>query len=402
MTDIWVCSSCHSINRQRNAKCYKCGTSQSQATGEGSTLRVENALASRTMVRYRSAWLRGLIASVLILIVTALGVLLLLMSLDYGPWLRDQLDVIVSGGTVDEEALVAKLVPAVQIGLIRLGVSVLALLFVAAWLSRVIMNIPALGGGVPNTTPTKAFIYPLIPILNLIKVPGMIQDALYRVDPKAGGFFMVALAWFGLVGSWIIDFIAGWVLDIKLAGDLGRAEGPKEVSAALGTYFDLGFAVDTVTWIMVALGSLVLIGVMIRIERRSRARDLEIRAAALMPRPEPGSVEARPIVLEATQSTAPAAHAPTAPAASTAAERVAVGGPHLTLTVGDDNQLIAEMEGESEALSVDDLRAAAEALGRVGGTASIRIHGAGDAARSAASQAFQILGNSGVPTTFAS
>ena len=43
MTDIWVCSSCHSINRQRNAKCYKCGTSQTQATGEGSTLRVESA-----------------------------------------------------------------------------------------------------------------------------------------------------------------------------------------------------------------------------------------------------------------------------------------------------------------------------------------------------------------------
>ena len=124
MTDIWVCSTCHSINRQRNTKCYKCGASQTQATGEGSTLRVENALASRTLVRYRSAWLRGLIASVLILIVTALGVLLLLMSLDYAPWLRDQLDVIVSGGTIDEEALVAKLLPAAQMGLIRLGVSI--------------------------------------------------------------------------------------------------------------------------------------------------------------------------------------------------------------------------------------------------------------------------------------
>jgi hypothetical protein len=402
MTDIWVCSSCHSINRQRNTKCYKCGASQTQATGEGSTLRVENALASRTLVRYRSAWLRGLIASVLILVVTALGVLLLLMSLDYAPWLRDQLNVIVSGGTVDEKALVAKLLPAAQIGLIRLGVSVLALLFFAAWLSRVIMNIPALGGGVPNTTPTKAFIYPLIPILNLIKVPGMIQDALYRVDPKSGGFFMVALAWFGLVGSWIIDFIAGWVLDIKLAGDLGRAEDPREVSAALGSYFDLGFAVEIVTWIMVALGSLVLIGVMIRIERRSRARDQEIRAAAVAPRPEAGTVEARPIVPEATAAVAVAAStAQAAASAPTDPERTAVRGPHLTLTVGDDSQLIGEMEGESEALSVDDLKEAAEALGRVGGTASIRIHGAGDSARSAASQAFQILGNSGVPTTFA-
>ena len=155
---------------------------------------------------------------------------------------------------------------------------------------------------------------------------------------------------------------------------------------------------------MVALGSLVLIGVMIRIERRSRARDQEIRAAALAPRAEPGSVEARPNVPEATPSVAAAppvqATAIQATPVPTPAEHVAGRGPHLTLTVGDDS-LIAEVEGESEALSVDDLRAAAEALGRVGGTASIQIHGGGDAARSAASQAFQILGNSGVPTTFA-
>jgi hypothetical protein len=393
MTDIWVCSACHSINRQRNAKCYKCGASRSEATTEGSTLRVENALANRTLVRYRSAWLRGLIASVLILIVTALGVLLILMSLDYAPWLRDQVDVIASGGTVDTEALAAKLLPAVQIGLVRLGLSILALLFFAAWLSRVIMNIPALGGGVPNTTPTKAFIYPLIPIVNLIKVPGMIQDALYRVDPRAGGFFMVAFAWFGLVGSWILDFVAGWVLDLKLAGELGRAESPKEASAALGSYFDLGMVLDIVIWIMVAVGSLVLIGVMIRIERRSRARDEEIRAAALAYAPAPGSVEARPIVADATPRPAPAPPA----AAMGAAGR----GPHMTLTVGDDSQLVAEVEGESEALSVDDLRAAAEALGRVGGTASIRLRGAGDAPRSAASEAFAILGGAGVPTTFA-
>ena len=29
MTDIWVCSTCHSINRQRNDRCYKCGGPQS-------------------------------------------------------------------------------------------------------------------------------------------------------------------------------------------------------------------------------------------------------------------------------------------------------------------------------------------------------------------------------------
>jgi hypothetical protein len=393
MTDIWVCSACHSINRQRNAKCYKCGASQSKATGEGSTLRVENALASRSLVRYRSAWLRGLIASLLILVVTVLGVIEILVSLGAIAWMRDQIDSIVAGQELDMDALAAQLAPSVQIGLVRIGVLLLALLYFGAWLSRVIMNIPALGGGVPNTTPTKAFIYPIIPILNLIKVPGMIQDALYRVDPKAGGFFMVALAWIGLVGSWIFAFVAGWITEFKFAGDIASVTTPKQAADAVRSYLDLSVGIEVVAAVMVAIGSLILVGVMIRIERRSRARDQEIRAAAVEPRPEPGSVEARPIVPEATQLSAPAA-----PAASFGAVG---GGPHMTLTVGDDSRLVAEVEGESEAVSVDDLRAAAEALGRVGGTASIRLHGAGDAPRSAASEAFAILGGAGVPTTFA-
>lgn len=393
MTDIWVCSACHSINRQRNAKCYKCGASQSEATGEGSTLRVENALASRSLVRYRSAWLRGLIASLLILVVTVLGVIEILVSLGAIAWMRDQVDAMVAGRELDMEALAAQLAPAVQIGLVRTGVLLLALLYFGAWLSRVIMNIPALGGGVPNTTPTRAFIYPILPIVNLIKVPGMIQDALYRVDPKAGGFFMVALAWIGLVGSWIFAFVAGWIADFKLAGDIAGVTTPKQAADVVRSYLDLSVGIELVAAIMVAIGSLILVGVMIRIERRSRARDQEIRAAALAPRPEPGSVEARPAMPEVAPRAAPAA--PATPVGT------AGRGPHMTLTIGDDSRLVAEVEGESEALSVDALRTTAEALGRVGGTASIRIHGAGDAPRSAASEAFAILGGAGVPTTFA-
>ena len=79
------------------------------------------------------------------------------------------------------------------------------------------MNVPALGGGTPGTTPTKAFIYPLIPFWNLFKTPPMIQDALYRLDPKAGGFFMILVAWVGLVGSAIFSFLAGWWVNLRIA-----------------------------------------------------------------------------------------------------------------------------------------------------------------------------------------
>jgi hypothetical protein len=181
------------------------------------------------------------------------------------------------------------------------------------------------------------------------------------------------------------------VVDLRFIGELRQAQDADAASAAFGRYFDMTFAVDLVVLAMIALGSLILIGVMIRIERRSRARDQEIRAAALAPRPEPGSVAARPTI-SGTQA---------APAAHIAPGMAAGSGPHLILTVGEGDQLIGEMEGQAEALSVDDLRAAAAALGRAGGTASIRIHGAGEAARSAATQASQILGSFGVPTTFA-
>lgn len=403
MTDIWVCSTCHSINRLRNTRCYKCGAPQSAATGEGATLRLERAIAARVGVRYRSAWLRGLLASFFILVVTALGVVLIVLSFDVAAWLRDQVDLIVAGRPTDAAGLLLRTQPAVQVGLIRLGALSLAVLFFAAWLSRVIMNIPALGGGVPNTTPTKAFVYPLIPIVNLVKVPGMIQEALYRVDPRAGGFFMVALAWFGLVGSWILGFLAGWVLDIKLAGDLQQAASRDAMSEALRTYFDLSFGVEVVQGVMVTLGSLVLIGVMIRIERRSRARDREIREAAVARLSDADSVDTSVDTPPAAAgsngpSQAPPAVLPPPPVPATDVGR----GPHLTLTVSDDDQLVAELDGESEALSVDGLRAAAVALADAGGSATIHVRGSGDGPRSTAREAFGILGDAGVPTSFAS
>ena len=159
-------------------------------------MRVEQALANRTVVPYRSAWFRGAIAAVLILSVAAIGVVLLLASLDDVAWIKDQVAVVANGGSLATDELNRRLAGLAGPGLIKFGLTVAAVFAFGAWLSRVVTNIPALGGGVPSTTPTKAFVYPIIPIWNLIKVPGMIQDALYRVDANAGGFFMVVLAWF--------------------------------------------------------------------------------------------------------------------------------------------------------------------------------------------------------------
>ena len=111
-------------------------------------------------------------------------------------------------------------------------------------------------------------------------MPGTIQDVLYRLDPKAGGFFMVAIAWVGLVGSWIISVIAARYLSVRIVFDIRNATSLGEAVDSVRGLVSAAFIIDIVTAILTALGALVLIMVMIRIERRSQARDAEVRAAA--------------------------------------------------------------------------------------------------------------------------
>jgi hypothetical protein len=143
-----------------------------------------------------------------------------------------------------------------------------------------VSNVPALGGGIPTTQPWRAFVNTLLPVVNLRTVPGMIQDVLYRLDPKAGGVFMVATAWVGLVGSWLLAIVAGWYLRARLFADVFNADSLDEALESVRGVVTTAVIVDIVTCILIALGAFVLIMLMIRIERRSRARDAEIRAVA--------------------------------------------------------------------------------------------------------------------------
>lgn len=281
MTDIWVCSNCHSINRQRGKRCYKCGADQeTAATGEMSTLRQEQAIASRTVVGYRPAAALGLAASIFLLGLAAVSIVGIVESIGLSGFINSQLDTFKATGAFDDAAMEARLADGNRLGLISLAVVVPTLLFFAAWLSRVVSNVPALGGGLPGTSPWRAFVNTLIPILNLRTVPGMVQDVLYRLDPKAGGVFMVGIAWLGLVGSWILSFVASWYLDLRLTFDMRNATSLDEAITSIRTLITTALIIDIVTGVLITVGAIVLIMLMIRIERRSRARDAEVRAAA--------------------------------------------------------------------------------------------------------------------------
>ena len=281
MTDIWVCSNCHSINRQRNARCYKCGSKQeSAATGEMATHRQEQAIINRTVVAYRPAAALGLATAVFLLGLVAVNVASLLESIELWRFVDAQLALVKASGSIDEEAFSARLARANQLGWINLAIVVPALIFFGAWLGRVVANVPALGGGLPGTSPARAFVNTLIPLVNLKTVPGMIQDVLYRLDPKGGGFFMVMIAWIGLVGSWILSFVGGWYLSFRVTFDVLNATSLNEAVDSVRGLILAAAILDIVAAVLIAIGAIVLIMLMARIERRSHARDLEIRALA--------------------------------------------------------------------------------------------------------------------------
>jgi len=403
-------------------------------------LRTELAIQSRTQVRYRSSFLRVIVASAFILAYAVLGVIVLFGSLALTQYVRDQIPAIMRG-SFDQAAVLRLAAPAVLPALLQTVCGIGALVFFAAWLSRVIMNIPALGGGVPGTTPTKAFIYPLIPFWNLFKTPPMIQDALYRLDPKAGGFFMIMIAWFGLVGSALIGFFAGWWVNLRIAAEAGGARSLDDAIVIVQNAYDTQIVIDVVTTLMSSFGAIVLVMIMFRIESRARARDGEIRTAAIAPRGEPGSVEARPgeaavgtaAVAEARPIPGPlgSASAPTEPAmfverpfaAATGVAAVAAaesvpqagpaasvmiaptppapipGGPRLHLRIDSGTSMTATLEGESEAITLAELREAAAALARANGSATIMAADGSVEARSLAEQALEVLTTARVPAT---
>lgn len=281
MTDVWVCGTCHSLNRQRANKCYKCGAAQATAaTGEMATHRQEQAIASRQFVAYRPAGALGMAAAFFLLGLAVVSVASAVQSTRILAFANTQLDRLKATGTLDQVAFDEMARSTDTLGLVRLAIIVPLLLFFALWLSRVVSNVPALGGGIPGTSAGRAFVTTLVPVLNLRTVPGTIQDVLYRLDPKAGGFFTVAIAWVGLVGSWILAVVASRYLSLRITFDILNARSLDDAIESTRGSITAATIVDVVTGALIALGALVLIVVMIRIERRSRARDAEVRAVA--------------------------------------------------------------------------------------------------------------------------
>jgi hypothetical protein len=297
MTDVWVCANCKSINRLRDTRCYSCGQRQEEVAlvdEHTPNVRLAEATAHRTLRGYESSAPFAIAAGLLIIVVAAMGLWLLVESLRGMDVLREAfVQAVVTGNEAALDPLLVEQQRLASPSSLRLLLLLLAVLAFGLWLSRVRLNIPALGGGTPGWGPWKALLYPLIPIVNLIRVPIMVQDALYRLDPRGGGLGMVFLAWIGFVGSWILGIVGGAIIVSGFVSAVLSAPTAEVLGDAFGSMLDQTVILSVITEIMTATGAVLLVVIIARIEGRASARDEEIRAQlapAPVPTPDAGSV----------------------------------------------------------------------------------------------------------------
>jgi len=95
----------------------------------------------------------------------------------------------------DETGLVRGLLVLIGLVLLELVAWVAALVAWGAWLSRVVANVPILGGGWPKSTPREAFVASIIPLYNLYWSASVVRDVITRLAPAGKARTGLITAW---------------------------------------------------------------------------------------------------------------------------------------------------------------------------------------------------------------
>lgn len=90
--------------------------------------------------------------------------------------------------------------------------------------------------------------------------------------------FLVALAWIGLVGSWIVARIVGIYVTTRLHFDAVNADSLSAFVQSSKELLEWSFDLDVVTTAMIAFGAVTLVVIIGQVERRAAARNREIEA----------------------------------------------------------------------------------------------------------------------------
>jgi hypothetical protein len=184
--DPWVCGNCHSINQDRSSRCYSCRTpralaldldapSTSRLIPKNAPPKLQAKVAAEVGVKYHTSAPWAILFGVAVAVVSAITLVrlveLLLVDHNAGVASLIELDKRASDGPINVALDIGWLVGSVTWGL---------------WLSRVVANLPALGGGWPNATPRATFLESLVPAFNVYWTAAILRDAITRLSaPQA-------------------------------------------------------------------------------------------------------------------------------------------------------------------------------------------------------------------------
>jgi uncharacterized protein DUF4328 len=213
----WVCGSCRSLNEVRSPRCYKCRTPRALAEADLSTLitagagaaessaAVTEAARTAALGGYRDSAARAGLTQCM---VVATGILAVVASIAGDDMIGNVLK-----GEADEARREVGVV--VGLGWALYGFAAVTFVSWAAWLSRVVDNVPKVGLGWPNVSPTAAFIENFLPGWNLLRVPAIVRDIIHRLEPANGrAEGLLILAWLGLVGGVVLPRAGGLAVGI--------------------------------------------------------------------------------------------------------------------------------------------------------------------------------------------
>jgi hypothetical protein len=214
-SEPWVCGSCRSFNEVRSTRCYKCHTPRLLAEADLSTLIVAGAGATEASAAvteaataavlggYRGSSVRaGIVQCMLV----ATGIVTVVVSVAGA----EVISRLLAG---DREYARREIGAVNDLAWVQYGFFGVTLLCWAAWLSRVVDNIPKVGLGWPNVSPTAAFIENFLPGWNLLRIPSILRDVLHRLERTGGrGDMLLAAGWLGLAGGTVLPPAFGLVL----------------------------------------------------------------------------------------------------------------------------------------------------------------------------------------------
>jgi hypothetical protein len=272
--DIWICNVCRSINPISSNRCYRCHTPIQIAAAKPEDLTVHQApkeAHTEPVGTYRST-------ETLAVLVTVAGVAFILATFLALFTTYTVNDLRASDGREAADALFRQrflwLVPAPVIG-------VLGLLLHAAWIRRVVENLPALGLGFARVSPTWAFAEPLIPGFNLYSIPARMAEVIQKLGGHLYATAMIGLAWVLVVGpALVLLYVARFTRFLGTGAELLRVTS----IGAIAVFVFQSVALALMLWVLWEIEKLM----------RTKAESMPAKS----PAHAPTSVSAEPPVPE--------------------------------------------------------------------------------------------------------